>query len=995
MPAKIQKQTPRPFVLSRTAASLGVRPGEGRMVGSVAALFIITQASQGLGANAADALFFLRFGVEFLPIMILLSGPILMVATVAYSGGLGRVGASRSLTPVLAGLAVMLSLERIGITAAVPGIYAMIWLGSQVAILISYTVMWNAATETCTTRQAKRLFPLFASAGIGGGIGGNAATGFLARSLGTENLLLVQAGLLVAASVITTAYVRRYFKAEEPGPRATIIGDLRAGLRVTRETPLLRLVTWAAVAFSILFFLVGFPFSEVVAASFPTEVEVASFLGLFSAIATAATFAVSLFATNRLFARIGVVATLLIQPIVYAAGFGLWLVSFGLVTATIVRGLQWVAVNALGGTAWTALFNVLPGRRRSQVMAFMSGIPMQLGTMASGILLLIGTALPQDLRIVIGLVVAVVSIAVVARMRTTYTQALVGAVQQGIVVVLDAPIRGPQQQVLDAELLSALSMCLDDQRPGARAMAASLLGKLAPDRASEAIATALSDNEPRVRRAALTGLADHPDSARFAAQALGDPAPEVRRSAIGILVKNGSGLADSSANPLVDLDPNVRSMAATLVEPHLGARVIDELLASDDPVSLLAGLTALSIKPGLATIDPVVFTAHDDRRVRAAAARCLVGRTDIITRLREMLDDPSVPVRTAAAETLAATPETSTALIEVLATGSVRACDAALPALAKTALHRDALNQWIAGEVDRARYLRFHRTAITEHPASTSRAYLRRLLLMRQQHLERWALVALSVPEVEPAMPVVRRGVWSDDPEVRAQAIEALDSFAPRQRVAGLIALLEGDAAGEASNSKASLRVLASDFDKWIRGLATRVLMEELDNDNDHFQSAKESSGLAVSRWASPQVQDTHTLDAMDRVLAIQQVHMFSEIDPEDLERIAAICTERRYEPDEVIYSIGGQGDEMLVMVSGTVEVRRQDHSLIRNFGPGDHVGELSLLKRGTRSANVIAGPEGVHALALTAPEFTAILEERPEVALAMLATLAERLGSM
>ena len=72
-------------------------------------------------------------------------------------------------------------------------------------------------------------------------------------------------------------------------------------------------------------------------------------------------------AAGRLFARIGVVGTFSMLPAVYVLGFGLWVASFGLVTATLFRGAQWVAVNALGGTAWSSLFNVIPGRRRSQV----------------------------------------------------------------------------------------------------------------------------------------------------------------------------------------------------------------------------------------------------------------------------------------------------------------------------------------------------------------------------------------------------------------------------------------------------------------------------------------------------------------------------------------------------------------------------------------------------------------------------------------------------
>ncbi|WP_290650630.1 cyclic nucleotide-binding domain-containing protein, partial [Aquisalimonas sp.] len=142
-------------------------------------------------------------------------------------------------------------------------------------------------------------------------------------------------------------------------------------------------------------------------------------------------------------------------------------------------------------------------------------------------------------------------------------------------------------------------------------------------------------------------------------------------------------------------------------------------------------------------------------------------------------------------------------------------------------------------------------------------------------------------------------------------------------------------------------------------------------------------------------MEEIRTLDTVDRVVALQQVPMFSEIDAEDLERIAVVTAERRYEPGEAVFSYGSTGDEMLVVIAGEVEVRRPEGELIRTYGPAEHVGELSLLSGRPRAADVVAGADGVHGLVLGEVELSAILEERPEVAKAMLGTLAERLATM
>jgi HEAT repeat protein len=985
---------------ARVAALFKVRDGEEHLVGWVAVLFAVTQTSHGLGANAADTLFFLRFGVEFLPVMILASGPVVMLAMLGHTAGLGRVGASRWLGAVLSALAGWLVLERIGIGVDMPGIYPIVWLGGQVTVLVSFTVMWNAAAEVCTTRQAKRLFPLFASAGIAGGIVGSALTGPLAAFLGTENVLLVQAALLVGAATVMLQRVRPLIRQPEPDGKVSVLADLRAGLDVTVRTPLLRLAAGVALALSVLFFLVVFPFAEVVTASFDTEAEVANYLGLFSAAATAVTFVVALFGANRLFARIGVVATLLIVPIVYAVGFGLWVIALGLVTATLVRGAQWVVVNALAATAQSSLMNVLPGRRRGQVLAFMAAVPTQLGTILSGALLIAGSRLPTQQQAAIGLVVALVAIVLVVRMRRAYAAALVDAVQQGVTDVFSAPTPGIQKPTLDADAHAALLKALEDPDPGARAVAATMFRRLEPASAADGVDLACQDGDPRVRVAALDAVADHPGSVAYAQAMLDDPSPEVRRRAVAVLERHSGDLGARAETALDDPDPVVRASAAALADPEAGRGVLAAMLDPAEPRRLEAALDAMARHRLDVGTDPAPFAGHPDRRVRAAAASALAGRTDRADTLRGLLDDPSIRVRTAAAEALASDPDTVPTLLDVLATGSVRACDAALRALSEAGVALDDLRHWIVAEVDRARFLRQHAVTLAAKPGGSTRVGLIRLLRSRQERLQRWALLALDSPAMRDAMPVVRRGVWSSDPETRAQALEALDSIADRSLARDLIALLEEDAPVDGGDPRSTLRVLTQDFDEWVRALALRSLAEDLAADLDqlHRAASTDPSELvraAVSRWEPTHMEEIRTLDTVDRVVALQQVPMFSEIDAEDLERIAVVTTERRYEPGEAVFSYGSTGDEMLVVIAGEVEVRRPEGELIRTYGPAEHVGELSLLSGRPRAADVVAGVDGVHGLVLGEVELSAILEERPEVAKAMLGTLAERLATM
>ncbi|MGH9894247.1 MAG: HEAT repeat domain-containing protein, partial [bacterium] len=367
---------------------------------------------------------------------------------------------------------------------------------------------------------------------------------------------------------------------------------------------------------------------------------------------------------------------------------------------------------------------------------------------------------------------------------------------------------------------------------------------------------------------------------------LSDSSGRVRRAAIALLDRNEESLGELAEIVLTDPDPIVRSIGAGMVASDQARPVIDEMLSSNEAPIVTAALSALASHPALSAVTLVAFAEHPDRQVRAAAARAMAPRSDSTSTLRSMLDDSSILVRAAAAASLASSPRSVATLTDVLASGSVRASEAALVAMTEAGLGTDLLAAWIAAEVDRARFLRQHHLALKEAYPSPTLSYLRRLLLMRQQRLERWALLAFKVPDMEEAMPWLRRGVWSRDPDTRAYSLEALDSMDRRSAVRRLIPLLEDVPPDAVPDSRTSLRALAHDHDEWIRALAVRCLFEDPQFDIESVRRAVEGdpSGLvreAVSRWPSTGMESTQLLSLVDRVLALQRVAMFSEIDPE------------------------------------------------------------------------------------------------------------------
>jgi CRP-like cAMP-binding protein len=64
----------------------------------------------------------------------------------------------------------------------------------------------------------------------------------------------------------------------------------------------------------------------------------------------------------------------------------------------------------------------------------------------------------------------------------------------------------------------------------------------------------------------------------------------------------------------------------------------------------------------------------------------------------------------------------------------------------------------------------------------------------------------------------------------------------------------------------------------------------------------------------------------------------------------------------------------------------------VRKLGPGDHFGELALLTGGPRTASVIA-ETSLDTIRIYRPAFRKLLLKEPEVALRLMAGLAERIA--
>jgi HEAT repeat protein/ATP/ADP translocase len=1025
--------------MKRLAHILGIRPGEGGRIALLAGVFATVEAGRGFGEIGADTLFLSRLGAEFLPYLYVVLGLVSLVVALAYGTAVGRLRLGRLFVILLLGFALGLAGLRLAVLSGASLVFPVLWLTVNVVGAVLATLVWTLGGSIFDARQAKRLFPLCTSAAILGGFVGTLAAGPLARIAGTENLLVVDAALLALAAALTAQITSRFPRRVVPKARVGPLSqELRAGYDYVRRSPLMRLVAVAYVLFAVLFFAVTFPFMRAVATAFPSEADLATALGLLSAGVTAASFLISVAVANRVYSRFGVATAALLLPLVYLAGFALWLVQFTLATAVAFRFAQQTTQRGLSNAAWSAFYNVVPSERRPQVLAFNDGVPGQLGISLSGLLLIAANDfLPPSQLFWLGAAAAIACTWVVLQIRRHYAESLVNTLRAGLAEqVLEG---GPGLMALgrDPHVFDQLRAGLSEPSPGVRRLSAEMLGRLGAPGGIASLVPLLTDADGSVRRTAVTAIAALSPDASLAdgiALRLEDDQPEVRAAAVTALAAlDGPMLASRAARLADDPSPAVRGeLSVALVQageedrPHA---ILNALLESHDADARMAGLEAVQRLGGHAP-SPRMATLLDDPspRVRAAAIRAVAmvdeGIADPVPALVAALDDQARTVRMAAARALNGRgSEVCPVILGALTNGSARAQEAALAALdGRGPEVRAELLEWASGQVERASMLRERAVALRgttpgapsagakgAKAEGSSAAFLGALLERREWQIEQRLLSALALLGAPEASGLIRRCLRADDPETRAQAIEALDSLGDRALARSIVRLLESSPQDESTDGLLVLRSLTEDPDPWVRALALHalsswlatewtVIVERAANDPDSIVRSVVERLAGNASAGGPRMPDTgETLSEIERILFLRGVPLFGELEPEDLQRIAMTAVERFYPSEEALVREGDLGDELVVLVDGSVRVVRDeggDSRFVRTYEAGDHIGELAVLRERPRAATVIAQEPGVRGLVIDGEGLRAILRERPEAAMAMLATLAERISA-
>jgi CRP-like cAMP-binding protein len=127
-----------------------------------------------------------------------------------------------------------------------------------------------------------------------------------------------------------------------------------------------------------------------------------------------------------------------------------------------------------------------------------------------------------------------------------------------------------------------------------------------------------------------------------------------------------------------------------------------------------------------------------------------------------------------------------------------------------------------------------------------------------------------------------------------------------------------------------------------------------------------------------------------DRFEHLQSVRLFSECTTEDLMVLDRLADEIEVAAGTRFVTQGHYSRDAYIVVAGEARVER-DGVTIGVAGPGDTIGELSVIEPGLRTATVIAETDMV-VLAMQSPQFLTAIEDVPPLARNLMRSLAKRL---
>lgn len=785
---------------------------------------------------AAFAIFLREFDASLLPYTYLGAALVVPAVGAGYLWLQRRLSVWSLLVVALWFDIAVLAIVRLGLASSLSQAFVValaIWV--EVEWVIAALVFWGLAQRLFNIREAKRLFGIIGAGEPAAIVVGGSLISFLLAVMATEDLVLVSM-LAMAVSSAVVLVIRRGFAAE-----ATAGGDEEeeegsGGFRFGRYSIYVYTIFALTVAGSVAHFFIDNAFYGEAEQVFTDEAGLASFIGLFFAVAGAVNLVLNVAVSAFVLRRYGVGVALAILPLLVglsalaALGAGMALgagvVFFSLVC--LIKLVDEAVRNGIYTGGFLTVFQPLPPELRTRAHAANDSYLEQIGAAVAGAALI-------ALNAVLGFapMVLVVSVVVIATAWFVLARTLFHRYKATLGRAFDRRRLGGELDLSEETTLEAIARRLRGTRPGEVVYALHLLEHHAPLRLHSELPALVTHADADVRREALAVVArGHLSDLRDAVA--GQLAVETRGDVIGMALRALAAvdgpeatdalrpylesaeievrlgafvglMRDASIEGLLAAAPRFLELlgASDEEDRRLAARVLDELASpqfyrlladnirsGDRVVQRLALRTAARIK--VPQLQPVLFDALCSPRLGQAALIALAQADEKV--LDEAMPlyfrgdiDAATRARIAALCGRIGGAQSQRFLAENLAIGDLNerfATAQALFAAGYAAAAGDGAAAWQAIEAALADL-----SLVTVVPLGSgdALALLRSSLAQAadRQRERLLLLLGLVLPRapMQQAMLRLRRGT----PEDRGYAVELIDTLLPSERKAAVL----------------------------------------------------------------------------------------------------------------------------------------------------------------------------------------------------------------
>jgi CRP-like cAMP-binding protein/HEAT repeat protein len=961
--------------------------------------------------TAANALVLSRFESHALPYLYLVGALLVAALTVLPRKESNAPSESLSVLTGVGGLVVM-------------GLAAGVSAGQRIPALVLYLFVdafttfislrfWGRMAEAFDAREARRAFTALNGVGMAGGMLGGLLVQALAEQLGTAVMVVCGALSLFGAGVAF-----HFHQSEAPQPsRARHIATAVAPWEYLSTSSYARVLAALAVAFAVLSSFVDYLFRLRVERTL-SEDGLAALFGSLQLWIGLVCVLFQLLLAERLLRRLGLMSYLALLPAVMAPLAVASLVTKDLWPVHLLRLLENAVNYSLLPVGVQLLYSAVPDTEREALRGAVDGLLRKGGTVLAGLLLIGAGRAANGLSMALAVVALCGVLGVLLwRLRPAYVEALgeqVGA-------------HGEEEEEFNREEKKLLVEALGSSAPERVLHAVDLMAqgeeplrphlptllRHANERVQErgvALALELEATEtvPLLEQLVTQGSRRPRDSAVWALAKLAPERAEVllppllqnpdaglRCAAVGALLHTqwrsaalvalGALTAHGSRAPVADRRELAR-LFGRMLDPSFMPMLTPFL---NDPDSTVRRMALRSVgEGGYVALAPRLLTFLTWREERREAREALAALGDEVTPLLEAtLNDRSAPL-----------PMRLQVPRVLRRIGTAEA----LRALLFSNVRDDArLHFRIGAELSRLR------DEHPEHPVDEER--VREALVRRREvyrallepfldlrgglgehslltrvvgdrldqalELSFFLLGLLYPPQV---MRRVHQHVAGQDARRRAYALELLETLVSDADRALVLEQVEAHhrdlPPGSTGELEAHLAWLCRSEDVVLRACA-RYVAGRIGMDLPPAQEGEMSQAT------------------VQKLFLLEEVHVFSQNDVDDVAAVAAIAREARYRAGERVYSQGDPGDALYVIVEGVVDAISNGEHVLR-MRAKETFGDVSLLDGAPRPTDVVA-VEDTRVLVIDRRDFLDLLADRPELLTGFFRAVSQQLRAV